>query len=83
MSASTKDTVSGDRKWIGAARGAIARGAWNIGSAPERDLLASWGQGDHPSLAAILDGVQEHFSSAKVSALVGELKELLTRESTS
>ncbi|GAC1394425.1 MAG: hypothetical protein NVSMB47_03370 [Polyangiales bacterium] len=57
-----------------------ADGGWKIGSAPERDLLAIWGEGDHPPLARILDGVQESFSSAKVSALVGEIKDTLDRE---
>ncbi len=55
-----------------------ADGVWKIGSAPEKDLLAVWGTRDAPPLAHILAGVQERFSSAKVSALVTEVKESLS-----
>ena len=53
-------------------------GAWKIGSGPEEDLLETWGAPSRPSLEDVLEGVQEHFSSAKIGNLVGEVRASLS-----
>jgi hypothetical protein len=48
-------------------------GQWVIGARDE-DLLESWSRPDRPSLTELLDAIPKVFSSAKIGALLDEIR---------
>ena len=63
-------------------------GAWKAGAAPERDLVEAWGDArggggggeerpDLPTLRELLDAIPRTFASARVGAVVDEVRATL------